>query len=98
MVPLQLSYKDIPASEAITAAIEERANKLEKYFQGIISCNVIVREPHQRHIKGNIYHIHVQIKLPKHEIVVSREPEKNSAHADIYIAIRDVFDTAERQL
>jgi ribosome-associated translation inhibitor RaiA len=36
--------------------------------------------------------------VPGKELVVSRDPGDVHAHKDVYVAIRDAFDAAERQL
>jgi len=38
------------------------------------------------------------LKVPDEEIVVSREHDLHHSHADPYVAIRDAFDAARRQL
>ena len=38
------------------------------------------------------------MSVPEREIVVNRNGPKNQAHADVYVAIRDAFAAAGRQL
>jgi hypothetical protein len=45
-----------------------------------------------------VYHVNVSLLVPGGEILVNREPERDHAHEDIYVAIRDSFRAAERQL
>lgn len=58
----------------------------------------MVEAPHSHHRKGNLYHIRVDIGVPGGEIVANRDPAANGAHEDVYVAIRDAFDAAKRQL
>lgn len=95
---LQISYKDIPKTEAIDNAIRDRIDKLEHYFDRLTSCRVVVEKPHQHHKKGNHYCIHIDLTLPNYEIVVRRDPTLKGQGDDIYVAIRDGFDIAERKL
>ncbi|MBI1422397.1 MAG: 30S ribosomal protein S30 [Gammaproteobacteria bacterium] len=97
-IPLQITYRDMPPSEAVDASIRERAQKLEIFADNITSCRVVIEAPHKHHHKGQLFSIHIDITLPGHEIAVSRQPDKNHAHEDIYVAIRDAFDAARRQL
>jgi ribosomal subunit interface protein len=96
--PLQITWRGISRSEALEADIEARAEKLEEFFDQIISCHVTVEKSHGRHRKGNLYSIHLDLKVPDKEIVVTREPAENHAHEDMYVAIRDAFHAARRQL
>ena len=56
------------------------------------------RRYHQHHHQGNLYHARIDITVPDSEIVVSRERDQHHAHEDAYVAIRDAFDAARRQL
>ncbi len=98
-IPLQISFKNMEGSDAIEARIREKAAKLEQYFGRLTSCRVVIEAPHRHHYKGKIYHVRIDIGVPGHpDLVVSREPEENHAHEDVYVAIRDAFSKAQRQL
>jgi len=45
-----------------------------------------------------LFHVRVDLKVPGREIVVGRDPAANRGHEDIYVAIRDAFDAAQRLL
>jgi ribosomal subunit interface protein len=86
-------------SDAIDTVIREKVEKLESFYDRIMSCHVIVEAPHRRHQKGKLYHVRIDITVPGGgELVVKREPSKHAAHEDIYVAIRDAFDAARRKL
>ena len=97
-MPLQLTWRDIPKSEAIEAEIRTKTEKLNRFYDNIINCRVVVEPSHRRHYKGNLYRIRINIDVPNKEIVVTRNPSENRAHEDIYVVIRDAFDEARRQL
>ena len=97
-IPLQITYRDMPPSEAVDANIRERVQKLEHFADNITSCRVVIEAPHKHKHQGQLFSIHVDITLPGQEIVVSRQPDNHHAHEDIYVAIRDAFDAARRQL
>lgn len=96
--PVQISYRGIEPSEAITRAIEDRARKLETFFDKIESCTVVVEAPHQHHRQGNLYHVRVRLTVPGEELVISRDPEEHAPHEDAYLAVNDAFKEATRQL
>ncbi|MDY6943868.1 MAG: ribosome-associated translation inhibitor RaiA [Pseudomonadota bacterium] len=95
---LQISYRDITPSPAIQAAVQAKIDKLERLFDGIIGCRVMIEAPHQHHHKGKIYHIRIDLTVPGAELVVNRDPGAHHAHEDIYVAIRDAFNAMNRQL
>ena len=78
--------------------MRRHAEKLERFSDSIISCRVTVESPHKHQHKGVIYHITIDIRTPGDEIVVSRMPDDDHSHEDVYVAIRDAFKAAERQL
>lgn len=96
--PLQITFRDIDHSDAIEARIRERVAKLEEFCDRITACRVVVEAPHQHHHKGKLYNLRIDVVLPRKTLVVNREEHANHAHEDIYVAIRDAFDAAERQL
>jgi ribosomal subunit interface protein len=97
-IPLQVVFHNMEPSAAVEANIRERAQKLERFYDRITSCRVTVEAPHKHHHKGNIYHVAVDIVVPDAEIVVSRTPHENHAHEDVYVAVRDAFNSARRKL
>ncbi len=97
MLPLQITFRNIPSSEAIEASIRERAGKLDLFYDIITSCRVVVEVPH-RHHKGKLYHVRVDITVPGGELVINRESTKRTAHEEVYVLIQKAFDTARRQL
>lgn len=97
-LPLQITFRNIAHSDAIEAKIRERAEKLEHFHRYIMSCRVTVEESHKHQHQGNHYQIRADVKVPDRELVASREPDEHHAYEDIYVAIRDVFDSLRRQL
>jgi cold shock CspA family protein/ribosome-associated translation inhibitor RaiA len=96
--PLQISYREVTGSQAIEDAIRERADKLDELYDRITSCRVLVESPHRHHHQGRLFHVRVELAVPGRVIVVNREPSENHAHEDVYVAIRDAFNAAKRQL
>lgn len=98
IIPLQVTWRNVPQSDAVEAAIRDKAQKLDQFYDRIVSCRALVEAAHRRHHKGNLYRLRLEIEVPDGEIVVTRDPGENHAHEDIYVAVRDAFDAARRQL
>ncbi len=94
---LQIVCRDFSCSESIDARVRARVEKLEAVFSDITSCRVVIESPHQHQQKGNVFRVGVDVTVPHGEIVV-RNSGDNHAYEDLYVAIRDAFDTAERRL
>lgn len=97
-VPLQISFQSIDPSPAMETRIRKEVDKLEKFHHRITGCKVTVKAPHNGHQQGDLYEVRVDITVPSGEIVVSRHHNDNHAHEDPYVAIRDAFRAARRQL
>lgn len=98
LLPLQISFHNMTPSEAIEAKIRKCAAKLERFYNRIISCRVTIDAPHRHQQQGKLYHVRVDISVPNYEIVINREPSECQTHEDMYVAIRDAFDAAQRKL
>jgi ribosomal subunit interface protein len=92
-IPLQITIRDVEQSEALATHIRDKATKLDEFFDHIMSCRVVVEMPHKHHHQGKQFTVCIDIGVAGGEIVVNRD------HAeDVYVALRDAFDAAYRQL
>ncbi|RXZ42019.1 HPF/RaiA family ribosome-associated protein [Crenobacter cavernae] len=91
--PLQISYENLPESEALTSHIRQKADKLEQVFQHLIACNVTVGLPHRHSQQGERYFVHIDVTAPGTELVSNKQ-----SHEDVYVALRDAFDATRRLL
>jgi len=97
-LPLQITFRDVPPSAAVEARIREEAAELEEFYNRIMSCRVVVESPHRHHHQGRLYGVRIDLSVPGRELVIGREPAQHHAHEDLFVAIRDAFDAARRQL
>lgn len=97
-IPVEITFRGLPRSEAIEADAREKANKLDQFCDSIMACRVMIESPHRRRHKGKLYRVRVDLTVPEQEIVVNRSPNKHAAHEDIYVALRDAFAATRRQL
>jgi len=91
---LQVTFRDMPRSDAVEAEIRRRAAKLEDFCDRIMSCRVTVETPAAHKHQGKLFAVHVDVKVPGEEIASTRRQE----HEDVYVAIRDAFDAVRRRL
>lgn len=97
-LPLQITFRNMDVSPTVEDEIRSKAGKLNQYFDQIMGCRIMVEARHKHHHHGNLYHVRIDITVPDREIVVSREPGEHHSHEDIYVAVRDAFHSAQRQL
>ncbi len=92
-VPLQITMRNIDRSEALEADIRRHAAKLEQFHARITSCRVSLEETRKHHQQGREFTVRIDLRVPGEEIVVTRDH-----HEDAFVALRDAFDSAKRQL
>ena len=91
--PITLSFHDLPHSSALEHRARERAAKLGEFFGPILACDVVVETVQKHTHQGKLYNLRINLSVPKGEIVVNRH-----AREDPFVALRDAFDAARRQL
>jgi ribosomal subunit interface protein len=91
--PVQITFRDIAASEAIESHVREKAAKLEEFYPYITGCHVTLEMPHKHKHQGKECSVRIDLRVPGGELVVNRD-----RHEDMYVALREAFDAAKRQL
>lgn len=97
-LPLQIAFRNMDASDAVEAKIRERAAALERFAANITSCRVAVELQARRQQQGNLFRVRIDLKVPGRELVAGGKHDIDHAHEDVYVAIRDAFDAARRQV
>jgi ribosomal subunit interface protein len=91
---LQVTFRDMPASEALEARIRQKADKLEKFHPNITNCRVTVEESHRHHSQGRHFGVKVEVHVPGGQPVVATLKHDE----DVYVALRDAFGSVRRRL
>jgi len=92
-LPVQITVRNASVSEVVKNEILDRVNKLEQFSNNIMGCRVTVDSPHRHKHQGILYRVQIDLTVRGAELVFKRQP-----HEDIYVAIRDAFEAARRQL
>ncbi|HVG62066.1 MAG TPA: HPF/RaiA family ribosome-associated protein [Hyalangium sp.] len=96
--PMQITFRGMGPSEAMTEYIRGEAEKLEQFFDRIVGCHVVVEQPHRHQRQGNHFHVRVELHVPGRDIIAGREHAERSTHEDPYQAVSDAFEAARNQL
>jgi ribosome-associated translation inhibitor RaiA len=98
-VPLQITFRDLPSSAAVEAQIRERAEHLERVFDRLTACRVIVEGRHRPQRAGRVAHLCIELILPGKVITIGGGAAAEfEAHDDVFVAVRAAFDAARRRL
>ena len=83
----------MPTSDALEARIREQAAKLEEFHPHLVSCRVTVEEIARHQQQGRQFQVRIDAHVPGREIVANHDH-----HEDVYVALRDAFESVARQL
>lgn len=96
--PLQVSFQQMGVSPALRDRIGELAARLERFSPNILHCRVRVERPPQHKQQGALHHIRIDIAVPDGQIIIRHSHSGDHAHESAYVALRDAFNAARRQL
>lgn len=94
----QLTFRHLDPSPALIADVHRRLAWLDRFHPRIIGVHVVVEAPHQHSRTGMPVRCRVDIRVPGAHLVVGRDPPADRSHADAFVAVRDAFHAARREL
>lgn len=99
-IPLELSFHNMAPSDALKEIVRAHVSRLEQFHDRIISCRVVIEMPHKSHRTGqNLPDVHIVIRVPGKNLVVSRETvHAVDGPADAYSIVDGAFAAAQNQL
>lgn len=97
-LPLQITFRHMDPSPALETRIRELAARLEKFSAGIMRCHVVVEAPSKHQHHGGLFQVRIDLTVPEKEVAIHRSHPIHHSHEDAYVALRDAFRAARRQL
>lgn len=98
-VPLEVTYRDVPKTDAVEALVQEKIARLERVCDHISSCHIAIEKAHDRPSSGSPYRVRIDLRVPPgHELVADQNPGEGTQYEPLEAVIRDAFEAAERQL
>jgi putative sigma-54 modulation protein len=97
--PVEVHFHGIQRSEAIEQRVREKVAKLEKHFERMTSCRVVLEATQRTALKPKVYCIKIEIGVPRQRpIVVCHERVGSHASEELTMALRDAFETVLRKI
>src|ERR1700733_6727514 len=91
--PFQIIIRSKEPTNYLVRHIKEKASKFNQLSPNILKCRIVVDSPQRNQLHGNLHAVHIELKIPKDEIVINKIEDKN-----IYVAIHNAVNAACRQL
>lgn len=89
----QVTFRNMEKVTALEAVVEKEAGGLDRFFDRITSCRVVIEQP-RRQEGGGLYHVRVSLGVPGAELVADRYALLHDARR----SIREAFREMRRQL
>ncbi len=96
--PVVVSFQQMAPSAALRSRIRELAERLERFSPNILRCRVWVERPARHRQQGALHAVRIDVAVPDEHILVGHAHAADPAHEDPYVAVRDAFNAARRQL
>jgi ribosome-associated translation inhibitor RaiA len=96
----RVSFRGVEPSEAVEARVRERIAGLARArgSERIDRCEVVIEAPHHHKHKGELYTVVIRMHTAGRALIVDRAHPHSPSHQDVYVAVRDAFDAAERRI
>ena len=97
-IPLELSFRNTDSSPAVEARVRERVARLEQFFSHLTSCRVTIGAPPRKGGGSQVFQVTIEMGVPRKGELVVKNDDRDERHKDVYMALGETFDTAERRL
>lgn len=98
-VPVEVTYRNVRKSKKIETLIEEKADKLNEFHDGIVSCRISIEQEQESKKTGNPHHVRITIRVPPgQELVVNQKSSEEDPGEPLPAVINEAFKTMGRQL
>lgn len=93
--PLEISFHGIDKSDAVEARINEKFARLHGHFDRFTHARVVISSPNRTESRAKMFNVTIDLGMPGQQpIVIDNEAD----NADVFIALRDAFNAAQRRL
>ncbi|HET6605002.1 MAG TPA: ribosome-associated translation inhibitor RaiA [Xanthomonadaceae bacterium] len=89
---IEVTFHGVDVSPALRAAVEERAGRLPRLAEDIVSCHCVIEAQGRRQTHGNPYRVHVRVHLAGGAL------DTEGTGAEPYATANAALETMERRL
>lgn len=96
---LDIHFHGLEKSEAVENKVREKVAKLQRHFDRMTACRVVLEAPHRNAAKAKVFSVKIEISVPSGKpIIINHEREGAHANEDLNLTIRDAFEAATRKV
>jgi ribosome-associated translation inhibitor RaiA len=97
-LPMTLTFRHTDRCGALEARARELGQRLQRYGERITQCHLTIEGSHRSHNRGVSYAVQIDLDVPGAQIHADSLQIDGTGHQDVYVALRDAFNNAKRQL
>jgi ribosome-associated translation inhibitor RaiA len=98
-VPIEITYRNVAKRDDIEQLIHDKADKLNEFHDGIVSCRISLEQDQESKRSVNQYHVRIDLRIPPgKELVVHQKSAEQGTGDTLRAVITDAFKTIGRQL
>jgi ribosome-associated translation inhibitor RaiA len=96
--PITLSFRHLDRSGALEDRARNLGSRLERFNERITQCHITLEGPVTQSDTRAPYLVKIDLIVPGAQIHADSLHVDGAGHRDIYLALRDAFNNAKRQL
>jgi cold shock CspA family protein len=77
----QITFRNMKSHPRLEEAVLKEAARLERFFDRMISCRVMIQGPKRQ--ERNLFHVRIDIVVPKERLVVDHHPSLHGTLQDL---------------
>ncbi len=98
-VPIEITYRNVAKRDGIEKLIHDKADKLNDFHDGIVSCRISLEQDQESKRSVKQYHVRIGLRVPPgKELVVHQKSDEEGTGEPLRTVITDAFKTMGRQL
>jgi ribosome-associated translation inhibitor RaiA len=96
--PCHITFKGMDPSEAARVEVRAWLERLGPLTTPMIAGQVVIEAIDEGRRDDRRYHVRMELTMPEGVVTIGPDHPSNGAHEDVYVAIRNAFRAARRQL
>ena len=98
-VPIEITYRNVSKRDEIEQLIHDKAEKLNDFHDGIVSCRISIELDQESKKTLNQYHVRIGVRVPPgKELVVHEKSGEDDTGDSLRAVMTEAFRTMNRQL
>ena len=96
--PITMTFRHMDHSGALEDRARKLGSRLQRFSERILRCHMTLEGPDHLRDIGASYVVKIDLTVPGAQIHADSLHVDGAGHKDIYLALRDAFNNAKRQL